>query len=331
MESRKGDHIELAFSSQVMKDMADQRFDYEPLLGSHETTDLEPFTFLGKTLKVPLWVSSMTGGNKLARTINTNLARACREFGMGMGLGSCRILMKDKSYLPDFDMRDIIGEEYPLYANIGIAQLEEMALQGSFQALVDLVGMLRADGLIVHINPIQEWIQDEGDRLKQPPLLTLHSFLEAVKMKVILKEVGQGMGPESIRHILNMPVEAFELAALGGTNFSRIELSRSNTVKQDIYCAMAQVGHSAEEMLNIINKIVSENQPTCRQIIISGGIRSFLDGYFLLSKSKLPAIYGQASGFLKYARGDYHELKTFVELQIEGLKFARAYLKPKTH
>ncbi|MHC1706641.1 MAG: hypothetical protein AB9842_03850 [Bacteroidales bacterium] len=329
MESRKGDHIELAFSSQVEQILADRRFNYEPLLGYNDVKGLTPFTFLGKTLQIPMWVSSMTGGTKLARTINTNLAQACQEFGMGMGLGSCRILMQDKAYLPDFDMRDIIGNDLPLYANIGIAQLEEMALQGSFQPLVDLVGLLRADGLIIHVNPLQEWLQDEGDRLKQPPLVTIQAFLEAVTMKVIVKEVGQGMGPESIRQLLQLPIEAFELAALGGTNFSKIELFRSNPVKQDIFNAVSMIGHSADEMVSLINEMSEQQTFNCRQLIISGGIKSFLDGYYLLSKSKLPAVYGQASNFLKYARGDYRELKIFVEMQIQGLQFAHAFLRPK--
>ena len=111
MEARKNDHIELAFSSQAAGAEIDRRFDYEPMTGSHRQGEIQPFTFLGKTLKVPIWVSSMTGGTALARTINTNLARACREFGMGMGLGSCRILLANDLYLPDFDMRPVIGDE----------------------------------------------------------------------------------------------------------------------------------------------------------------------------------------------------------------------------
>ncbi len=310
--------------------LADSRFDYEPLLGSHEASPLKPFQFLGKTMQVPIWASSMTGGTRYARTINTHLARACREFGMGMGLGSCRILMQDKSHLPDFDMREIIGDDLPLYANIGIAQLEEMASQGSFRELVDLVGLLRADGLIIHVNPLQEWIQEEGDRLKHPPLETIQSFLDAVPMKVIIKEVGQGMGPESLRQVLRLPIEAFELAALGGTNFSRIELFRSQPMKQEIYAAMANIGHGAGEMLAFINRLTAEEDVRCRQLIISGGIQSFLDGYYLISNSRLPAVYGQASKLLQYARSEYQELKTFLEMQIEGLKFARAFLRPKT-
>ncbi len=330
METRKHDHIELAFSSRTGGAQADSRFDYEPMAGVIPDPAWEPFSFLGKTLRLPMWVSSMTGGTALARTINTNLARACREFGMGMGLGSCRILLQDRSHLQDFDMREIIGDALPLYANIGIAQLEEMAAQGTFQSLTDLVGTLRADGLIIHVNPMQEFLQEEGDRLRVPPLETIETFLDETDIKVIIKEVGQGMGPDSILKVMHLPIEAFEFGAFGGTNFSKLELLRGDPAKSDLYEAMANTGHTAAWMLKEVNRLHNEGHYLrCRQLIISGGIRSFLDGYYLISNSKLPAVFGQASNFLKYARNDYNELRQFIEEQIRGLSFARAFLVPK--
>jgi isopentenyl-diphosphate delta-isomerase len=328
MEQRKQDHIELAFSSQVAAARSDTRFTYEPMLGSHTQGEITPMSFLGKTLKVPMWVSSMTGGTSLARTINTNLARACNEFGMGMGLGSCRILLEKPEHLDDFDMRGIIGDSLPLYANIGIVQLEEMIADRSYGRLTDLVGRLRADGLIIHVNPVQEWLQAEGDVLKRPPIETIEAFLALVKMKIIVKEVGQGMGPESLVRLMNLPVEAVEFAAFGGTNFARVELARNTPQKQELYGPLALVGHTAGEMLDIINALVQSGKPpACRQIIISGGIHSFLDGYYHISKSLLPSVFGQASGFLRFARGDYQDLRHYVAGQVNGLKFARAFLK----
>ena len=221
MEQRKNDHIALAFSSQVESVRADSRFSYEPMMGSHLKGDFIPFQFLGKTMQVPIWVSSMTGGSREARTINSNLARACSEFGMGMGLGSCRLLLEDESYFDDFNMRGIIGEELPFFANIGIVQVEQMLADKSYQKLIDLVGRLGADGLIIHVNPVQEWLQSDGDVLKSPPIETVEMFLSLTKMKIIVKEVGQGMGPDSITRLMSLPIEAFELAGFGGTNFYR--------------------------------------------------------------------------------------------------------------
>ena len=331
-EDRKNDHIELAFSSQVNNLSADKRFSYEPLLGSSRMGAIEPFEFLGRTLRTPIWVSSMTGGTSKARTINMNLAKACNEFGMGMGLGSCRILLEDERYMPDFDVRDVIGADLPLYANIGIAQLEAMLQDRSQEKIPELVARLRADGLIIHVNPMQEFLQKEGDLILKPPIETIEEFLSLTGLKIIVKEVGQGMGPESIKRLLQLPVEAFELAAFGGTNFARIELARSAPLKQELYDPLSSIGHSTDEMLDLINRVAGSGSNTgCRQIIISGGVHSFLDGYYYMTKSILPSIYGQASSLLKHARGDYEELQQFIAGQVKGLVFARSYLKVKSH
>lgn len=330
MEERKSDHIVLALGSRFKPDEADQRFDYEPLASSLDSVSLKEHVFCGKKLRVPMWVSSMTGGTRIGRTINTNLARACNEFGMGMGLGSCRILLKKPEYFPDFDMRDVIGPDLPLFANIGIAQVEDMIADKSWPRLVELVKSLRADGLIIHVNPVQEWLQPEGDMIKRPPLKTITEFLDISDLKIIIKEVGQGMGPESIRAALKLDIEGFELAAFGGTNFAKLELARSNPQLQELYAPLSKVGHTASEMLDIIEEIVKSGQPiNCKQLIISGGITSFLDGYYYIEKSTLPAVFGQASVFLNYARGEYQDLRSFVEHQIKGLEFARAFLKVK--
>ena len=330
MTDRKKDHIDLAFKARTGFEEIDRRFFYEPMLAKHPVADLKPFTFLGKTLRAPIWVSSMTGGTQLAGQINRNLARVCREFGLGMGLGSCRPLLKNDEHFPDFDMREVIGNDLPFYANLGIAQLEPFVLKGDISGIDHLVAKLRADGLIIHVNPLQEWLQPEGDLFSQPPIDTIRSFLEMASYKVIVKEVGQGMGPGSLRALLSLPLEAIELAAYGGTNFAKVELLRSDEFKQQYFGPLSRIGHDAAEMVGMINEIVdSIHTIGCKQIIISGGIGSFLDGYDLINQCKLPAIYGQASGFLKYASQSYDELKKFVEYQVEGLKLATAFFMIK--
>jgi len=330
MEERKKDHIDLALDSQTLPDSLDRRFNYEPLLKAHPTGDAEPFDFLGKKQKVPLWVSSMTGGTKMAGIINRNLARACNEFGMGMGLGSCRIIMDDLTYFEDFNMRPVIGDEYPFYANLGIAQVEEFLAEGKAERIQELLEKLRADGLVIHVNPIQEWCQPEGDHISRVPIETIKELLELADYPLIVKEVGQGLGPESLMSLLKLPLEAIEFAAYGGTNFSLVELLRTESRTKEFYEPLTRVGHDAEEMINIINHYHQTGvEIKCQQLIISGGIRSYLDGYYLINKSKLPAIYGQASGFLRHARGDYETLREYVSHQVKGLQMAGAYLTLK--
>jgi isopentenyl-diphosphate delta-isomerase len=327
--SRKKDHIELAFKSRVEAGELDSRFYYEPLLAAHPAPDsLTPFSFLGKTLRAPMWVSSMTGGTALANVINHNLARACAEFGLGMGLGSCRQLLYSDEFLPDFDVRDTIGPDLPLFANLGVAQIEQLLEKKETERIPVLLQRLRADGLIVHVNPLQEAMQPEGDVFKRPPLEIIEALLQLFDLKIIVKEVGQGFGPESLRALLQLPIEAVEFAAAGGTNFAKLELLRSDPVKQMIFEKIAAVGHSAVEMLGFVNQIKTELGERCkvRHLIISGGVRDFLDGYFLVKKSAIPAVYGQASGFLKHARGEYAELQAFVQAQVRGLELAQAFL-----
>lgn len=331
--SRKHDHIELAFRSQVLSGEMDKRFFYEPMLAIHpdETTQTS-FSFLGKTLNAPLWVSSMTGGTELALRINQNLARACAEFGMGMGLGSCRSLLYSDERLEDFNVRPIIGAELPLYGNLGLAQVAELIQKGDLNKITELITKLSLDGLIVHINPFQEWMQPEGDRFDQLPMETLQLLIEAFpELPIIVKEVGQGMGPASLRALFELPLAAIDTAASGGTNFSKLELLRNDPIKKESFMPLAAVGHTAEEMVGFINDIINDPTATinCQQLIISGGVRNFLDGYYLTEKASIPAIYGQASALLRHARGDYQQLHDFISSQLRGLALAKAYLTVK--
>ena len=328
--SRKRDHIDLAFKSQISE--LDSRFYYEPLMSAHPERGSYPkIDFLGHTFKVPLWVSSMTGGTEKARIINQNLARACKDFGFGMGLGSCRQLLYSDEFFNDFNIRPIMGEQCTLFANLGIAQLELLIERNELFLINKMLEKLKADGLIIHVNPMQEWLQPEGDRFKQPPIKTIETVLNQADYPVIVKEVGQGFGYNSMKILLQLPLAAIDFAAAGGTSFSKLELLRGSTERQNAYNDLAHIGHTATEMVNFTNKIVEEmgDKIRCQQIIVSGGIQNFLDGFYCIKKLKLPAIYGQASAFLKHAQGNYDDLYNYIDRQIQGLELANAFLQLK--
>lgn len=326
-KDRKLEHIQLAFDSQTGKNEQDKRFIYEPLLAAHPGNEPKPFSFLGKQMKAPLWVSSMTGGTGIAKDINRNLARACSEFGLGMGLGSCRKILFDKAHWDDFDVRDEIGNEQPFWANLGVAQVENLLKNNQQQAIIDMVGELHADGLIVHVNPFQEWFQPEGDIIKQPPVETIHKLIDRVKIPIIVKEVGQGMGRESLKELLKMPLAAIEFAAYGGTNFSKLEMRREDEYSQAIHAPLSFVGQTAEQMLDDVNDLSEELGRTSTSLIISGGIKNYLDGYYLVSKSNFPAVFGMASEVLKHATGAYGDLKKYIESIINSYRLAETYLR----
>lgn len=320
LAQRKGDHIELANRARTLVTEIDSRFDYEPMFFSHPTSEEKWKTnFLNFDFDYPLWVSSMTGGTEHAKVINENLARLCAEFKLGMGLGSCRALLKDDSRLNEFAVRKFIGDR-PLFANIGIAQVEELLEQGSATQLNEMVKKVEADGLIIHINPLQEWFQPEGDRFTKSPLETLTRVLDKVQTKVIVKEVGQGMGPKSLRALLELPIAGIELAAFGGTNFTLLEYLRAT--KDETKESFINVGHSAREMVDILNALPTRN----KEFIISGGIKSMLDGYELKTKMKANSLIGMASGFLEPALSDYETLRTYFLRQRESLLTAKGLL-----
>lgn len=327
-KDRKLEHIQLAFDSHTGPSQQDKRFIYEPLLDAHPTGEDEPFSFLGKMIRTPFWVSSMTGGTGVAEHINKNIARACREFGFGMGLGSCRKILFDKTHWDDFDMRDVIGPDQPFWANLGIAQIESLLKEKNEKAILDLVGDLRADGLIIHVNPLQEWFQPEGDAIERPPLETIEDLMSRIGIPLIVKEVGQGMGIESLKRLLKLPLAAIEFAAYGGTNFSNLELMRDDPIMRETFQPFAYIGQTATQMVHTVNRLLQEiGEPKCRQLIISGGIKTYLDGYYLVSVSQLPAVYGMASSVLRHATGEYSELKEYIDNQLKAYRLARNFLK----
>lgn len=330
LDIRKSDHIRLAFESQVSVSEADSRFFYEPMLAPHpEESATLPVRLGNKEMQYPIWISSMTGGTEAAYTINQRLAEVCARYGLGMGLGSCRPLLHSRSRWADFNLRPVLGPDVPFFANLGIAQIERILQKSEWQIVEDLVSSLGADGLIIHVNPLQELMQPEGDRFGRRPLDVIQECLNHATFPIIVKEVGQGFGPASLEALLRLPLLAVDFGSFGGTNFTRLENHRNPDAEG--LAPLALVGHSAVEMMAMLQKIYKKQAfpIQTRNIIVSGGIKNFLDGYFLISQSPLPAIYGQASAFLKYAAQDAKALDVFTKSQIKGLQTAFAFLKPK--
>jgi isopentenyl-diphosphate delta-isomerase len=269
----------------------------------------------------------MTGGAIHAQKINQNMAKVAKQFNLGMGLGSCRPLLEDQSHFSDFHMRPFIGDR-PLYANLGFAQVNELHREGKLSKIVTLLDSLEATGLIIHINPMQEFAQPEGDAWHIAPFKVLEEVINSIDYPIMIKEVGQGFGRRSLSKLLKMNIQAIEFGALGGTNFTLLEQTRHDAMhsaRKDLILEFANVGQSAEIMLEDINALAKE-EINCREIIISGGMNNTLKAHSMLLRSKLPALVGQASQVLKYALLGEKELASFIEIQIEGMLMAKEFL-----
>lgn len=323
-KDRKDDHIQLAFDSRTpYTNMLGTSF-YEPLLSSHPNENITEQEFLGYQFKMPLWISSMTGGTERAQKINHNLARACKEFGIGMGLGSCRPLLESDQRIIDFDLRQLMGDA-PLFTNFGVAQLENLIELGKLDQAFEVTKRLQANGMIIHVNPLQEWAQPEGDRFRRAPIETINIICEKTDIPLIVKEVGQGMGPESLKLLAQLPIAAIELAGHGGTNFTSLELTRrsgSISGKKSPSDYLAEVGHTAEQMISWLNELSSSPD-----IIISGGITNPVYGHQLMHFYQGNAVVGMASEILKHALDDYESLYKYLTELKSTFAMAKAFIK----
>ena len=331
-EIRKKQHIDLAFSTRPSGRIDLGDLFYEPIFSAHPVDGQSlSLDFLGHRLQTPLWVSSMTGGTQKASLINKNLALACGEFGFGMGLGSCRSLLDGENSpkrFADFDVKKYMGKS-PLFSNFGIAQLEQLVTKGSLEQAFEIGHKLQADGMIIHVNPLQEWAQEEGDRFTKPPLETIKAVLAMSQVPIIVKEVGQGFGPQSLDALCRLPLAAIEFAGFGGTNFTNIEQARRSghiSGKNTAVNSFGGIGHSVEEMLGFLSQLDSKDMK-CKNFILSGGITDPLVGYKYLKSCPYPAVIGMASEFLKHAMGEYKELKEFIDGVNDQLSMADSFLR----
>lgn len=331
MEDRKTDHIQLAKAAQLATEVQDRRFVYEPLFGHLDLAQVDlSVDFAGFQLAAPLWISSMTGGTEKAGELNRLLAEVCNEFQFGMGLGSCRTLLESDKHFSDFDLRPLLGDDRPFFMNFGIAQIEQLIEAGSLDKIAELNERLRTNGLFIHLNPLQEWYQPEGDLIKRPILETVQQAVEELNLPIAIKEVGQGMGPKSLDALMRLPLWCIEFGAFGGTNFSMLENKRSDQPLDPAFC---YIGQSAEDMINDINLLCKKHSQDykCLNFIVSGGIKSFLDGHYLLKQLECQGIIGHASAFLGPASNGIDSLRNFTSAQVEGLKMAKLFLELRSN
>lgn len=248
--------------------------------------------FMGKKLSFPLIISSMTGGDHdLLKKINQNLAAAAETTGVAMGVGSQRVMFANPNAAESFKIRDKAPSAL-LFANLGAVQLN---YGFTIDHCLKAIHTLDADALYLHLNPLQEAVQPEGDVNFSGLSHKIGSLAGQLPVPVILKEVGCGISLPDVESVIDHGVHYIDVAGSGGTSWSRIEHHRSQKVKKN------DLGIVFQDWGTPTPLALKQLQPLLPRItlIASGGMRNGID---MIKAIILGAfLCGMASPFLKPA------------------------------
>ncbi|MEL7645492.1 MAG: type 2 isopentenyl-diphosphate Delta-isomerase [Anaerolineaceae bacterium] len=311
---RKDDHLDINLNKDV---------------SSGVTNGLETFSFLhqalpeiklsevdlslslfGKRLRAPLLISSMTGGSPKAARYNQLLAAAAHEFGLAMGVGSQRAALENPELAGSYDVRAYAPDAL-IFANLGAVQLNKgYGIEECRRA----VNMIRADALILHLNPLQEALQPEGDSDFRGLLARIETICEELPVPVIVKEVGWGINAALARRLLDAGVSAIDVAGAGGTSWSQVEMYRqTDPFRANIAADFRVWGIPTARCLQDIKAELPQ-----ALIFASGGLQNGLDIAKTLALGA--TLGGMAGPFIRAADVGYTRLRDLIKVIIEEIR-----------
>jgi isopentenyl-diphosphate delta-isomerase len=268
--------------------------------------------FFGRRLKAPILISCMTGGTPEATRINQRLAQVAAAHCFAMGLGSGRALLESPEALESFDVR-AVAPDIVLLANLGAVQLNKGYGLDECRRLVEMLG---ADALVLHLNPLQEALQPEGDTNFRGLLARIGELCSQATFPVVVKEVGWGIGPREVRALFDAGVAAVDLAGAGGTSWSEVERHRIvQPWRARVAAAFAGWGIPTAEAILQARAVA----PT-ELLIASGGIRNGLDAAKALALGA--DLVGIAGPFLRAADRGLEEAMELAREYVETLRVA---------
>jgi isopentenyl-diphosphate delta-isomerase len=320
IDQRKADHIKINLEQDVRSALTtgleNFRFTHEALpeldLNRLDTT----LNLFGKRLAAPILISSMTGGTEEAGGINQRLAEAEQEMGIAMGVGSQRAALEHPEQTPTFSIARKVAPDILLFANLGAVQLNYGYSIDHCRRAVD---MIRADALILHLNPMQEAVQDAGDVNFAGLAKKIEEVCRQIEAPVIAKEVGWGISKKTARLLADCGVSAIDVAGAGGTSWSQVEMHRApdEFTRQ---LAATFVGWGIPTADSILNARRATPNMT---VFASGGLK---DGLDIAKCIALGATLGGMAGpFLKAAALSTEkavEMMKLTKRQIEVTMFA---------
>lgn len=285
--NRKEEHVQLAISGDVgfrelTNGLEEVRLPYNALPELNFSGISTEVDFLGKRLSLPLIISGMTGGYPDAERINTGLAESAAALGIAMGVGSMRAAFDRPETRSSYTVLQSISTAVPVITNIGAVQLAEWyrkgALADRINECIELVG---ASVVGIHINPLQELLQPEGEPDFSGVLEAINAAVELSPLPVMVKEVGAGISGSVARKLIQAGVSCIDVAGAGGTSWAAIEIKRHQ--EQDKLQEFREVGISTAECLRQIAALRKQHaaQPSNHSpfptVVGSGGISSGYD------------------------------------------------------
>jgi isopentenyl-diphosphate delta-isomerase len=270
-------------------------------------------SLLGMALRAPLLISSMTGGAERAVAINRHLAEAAQALGIAMGVGSQRVgLQSGNDQGLTRELRRL-APDIVLLSNIGAAQLLG---QGGLDLARRAVDALQANALIVHLNPLQEAVQAEGDRNWQGILEAVARTVQGVGVPVVVKEVGAGLSAQVAVALAQAGVQVIDVAGQGGTSWAAVEGERaSRPADREVAMAFADWGIPTATSVMMVRQALPDIT-----LIASGGIRNGVDAAKAI---RLGAdLVGQAAGVLRDATLSTAAVIEHFEVVIRQLQIA---------
>jgi len=319
IDQRKADHIKINLEQDVRSALTTglekYHFTHEAIpelsLNRVDTT----LSLFGKQLAAPILISSMTGGTEEAEIINMRLAEAAQEMKIAMGVGSQRAALEHPEQEKTFQVRSA-APNILLFANLGAVQLNYGYNIDQCRRAVDMIG---ADALILHLNPLQEAVQDAGDVNFAGLARKIEEICKQIELPVIAKEVGWGISEKTARLLADCGVSAIDVAGAGGTSWSQVEMHRApdEFTRQ---LAATFIGWGIPTADSILN--VKKATPDMT-VFASGGLK---DGLDIAKCIALGATLGGMAGqFLKAAAVSTEktiEVMRLTKRQIEVTMFA---------
>ena len=318
IEERKVDHIKICLEENVQTRHATTGFEDVFLVHKalpeieRDKIDLSTTVF-NHELSAPLLVGAMTGGTAKALKINAAIAEAVEKLGLGMGVGSQRVAIEDPKLASSFA---IVRDKAPtafLVANIGGPQLVGGYCIKEARKAVD---MLEANALAIHLNPLQEAIQPEGETNYSGVFNKICEIAQALEVPVIVKETGAGIAAEEAKVLEEAGVAGIDVAGVGGTSWAAVEYHRAKRLKDEF---RQRLGETFWDWgIPTAVSLVEVVQSVHLTVIASGGIRRGTD----VAKSLVlgASLASMASPILQSATKGPEEVKKALQFVIEELR-----------